>query len=596
MVGERAPPTLRTDVQRLQQVLKNLLSNAFKFTAEGAVEVTFRGPAGAVAGERLGLKLGADAIAVDVRDSGIGIPEAKQQEIFEAFRQADAGTSRKYGGTGLGLSISRELARLLGGEITVQSQPGVGSTFTLLLPISHRVTGATNRLPALDASRPAVGVDVPSSSADPAERGSSFELPEAVLADDRNGLAPGDRVILIVEDDLAFAKVLLDTARQRGFKGVVCADGMSGLALARRIRPDAVTLDIQLPDVSGWTVFDRLKRDPLTRHIPVHIISVDGERRRGMLQGAVMHLEKPVDPGELRMAFERIRALVQREVKQLLVVEDDPTQRLAIAELVGSGDVVTTAVGTGAEALVALSMGNYDCMVLDLGLPDMEGAELIRSIQQNTSTRDLPIVVYTGRDLTHAEELSLERAADAIIIKDVRSPERLLAETALFLHRVEADLPEPKKKLLRQARAKDELLTGRRVLIVDDDVRNIFALSNLLERQGMQTAFAESGRAALELLQKDGEDICVILMDIMMPELDGYDTMRAVRRLPGFEKVPIIAVTAKAMRGDRDKCLRAGASDYISKPVDTDQLLSLLRVWLYGSPKRLDGAKSDVRT
>ena len=595
-VDEGVPATLRTDVQRLQQVLKNLLSNAFKFTAEGAVQVMLRVPPGAGSGEGIGSAVAPEILAIEVRDSGIGIPDAKQQEIFEAFRQADAGTSRKYGGTGLGLSISRELARLLGGEITVASRPREGSTFTLYLLTSLAAVGAP-RVAATSPTPHTVAVDVPPVAHDPVERGSGLEMPEPVLADDRNGLQAGDRVILIVEDDLKFAKVLLDVARQRGFKALVCADGTSGLALARRFTPDAVTLDIHLPDVSGWTVFDRLKRDPLTRHIPVHIISVDGGRRRGMTQGAVMHLDKPVDADELRAAFEQIRAHVQREVKHLLVVEDDPAERVAIAELVGNGDVATTAVGTGADAIAALSRCSYDCMVLDLGLPDMEGAELIRRIQENPAARDLPIIVYTGRDLTHAEELSLERAADAIIIKDVRSPERLLAETALFLHRVEAHLPEPQKKLLRQARAKDELLEGRRVLIVDDDVRNIFALSTVLERRGMQVSFAESGRAALELLQQEGDGISVILMDIMMPELDGYETIRAVRLLPGFEKVPIIAVTAKAMKGDRDKCLRAGASDYISKPVDTDQLLSLLRVWLYESPKqRRDGVKPNVRT
>lgn len=593
-LADQVPSRMRTDVQRLQQVLKNLLSNAFKFTSKGKVEVSMQLARGGFSPTHPVLAGSSEVVAFVVQDSGIGIPEHKRQQIFEAFRQADAGTGRKYGGTGLGLSISKEIALLLGGEITVESQPGMGSSFTLYLPRNHPGRKPTADTATTLAEPQLAEPRVSAAAVLPVRRQPPAELPPALLDDDRHDIAEQDRVVLIVEDDLKFAKILLVAARERGFKAVVAGDGASGLLLADQLKPDAVTLDLQLPDMSGWTVFDRLKHGPKTAHIPVHIISVEPQRRRGRELGALTHLEKPVDLDKLRRSFERIGAELQRDVKSLLLVEDDEAERKAIVELVGNGDVLTTAVGTGAEALAALEKSRFDCMVLDLGLPDMEGIELIQRIQTNPATGELPIIIYTGRELSRAEELGLERATDAIIIKDVRSPERLLAETALFLHRVETELPEPKQRMIRQARARDELLAGHRVLVVDDDVRNIFALCNVLERRGMQVCFAESGKAALELLEREPAEISAILMDIMMPEMDGYQTIRAIRALPGFDKLPIIAVTAKAMKGDRDKCLQVGASDYVSKPVDTDQLLSLLRVWLYEASKRRAETKRDV--
>jgi CheY-like chemotaxis protein len=387
-------------------------------------------------------------------------------------------------------------------------------------------------------------------------------------------------VLLIVEDDPGFARILLDTAREKGFKGLIALRGDVGLDLARQFKPDAITLDLQLPVIGGWTLLDRLKHDPATRHIPIHIISASDERQRGLQLGAIAYLQKPVTREALIEAFAGMKGFVERKVRNLLVVEDDQAQRSSIVELIGNGDVVTTAVGSGAEALAALKEQRFDCMVLDLGLPDMTGFELIERIKQEAELNELPIIVYTGKELTRKQETELRRIAESIIVKDVKSMDRLLAETALFLHRVEANLPQPKRQMLEQLYRLDPVLVGKKVLIVDDDVRNIFALTSVLERHQMQALYAENGRDALDLLQNTS-DINVVLMDVMMPEMDGYETMRAIRKLRKFKSLPIIALTAKAMKGDREKCIEAGASDYITKPVDVEQLLSLLRVWLY---------------
>jgi CheY-like chemotaxis protein len=360
----------------------------------------------------------------------------------------------------------------------------------------------------------------------------------------------------------------------------VALRGDTGLALARAYKPDAITLDIDLPVLGGWTIFDRLKHDPKTRHIPIHIISVADERQRGLQMGAIAYLQKPVTAEALRDVFDTTRGFVERKVRNLLVVEDDATQRQSIIELIGNGDVATTAVGSATEALEALKTGQYDCMVLDLGLPDMNGFELLERIKREVGQTDLPIIVYTGKDLSRKEETELKRLAETIIVKDVKSMERLLDETALFLHRVESNLPQPTRQILEQLHKTDPVLAGKKVLIVDDDVRNIFALTSVLERYQMQVTYAENGKDGIELLQKY-PDADVVLMDVMMPEMDGYDTMRSIRKIRKFKSLPIIALTAKAMKGDREKCIEAGASDYITKPVDTEQLLSLLRVWLY---------------
>ena len=399
------------------------------------------------------------------------------------------------------------------------------------------------------------------------------------LHDDRDALTNGDRVILIIEDDQAFARILLDLARDKGFKALVATRGDTGLALAREYTPDAITLDLRLPIMDGWTVLDRLKHDPKTRHIPVHVISATDEGKfRGLKLGAIAFLKKPVTHEALAEAFGSVKGFVERAVKNLLVVEDDDVQRGAIIELIGNGDVVTTAVGSAEEALAAIENTHFDCMVLDLGLPDMSGFELINRIKRERP--NLPVVVYTGKEISPEQETELKRVTDAIIVKSVRSMEHLLDETALFLHRIEANLPEQKRRMLKLVHDSDPIFAGKRVLVVDDDVRNIFAITSILERHKMDVTYAQDGLKGIETLR--AMQACdVVLMDVMMPEMDGYDTMREIRKLDEFKSLPIIALTAKAMKGDREKCIEAGASDYITKPVEPDQLLSLLRVWLY---------------
>ncbi|HEX6746100.1 MAG TPA: HAMP domain-containing protein [Longimicrobium sp.] len=606
-----APETLWTDGQRLQQVIKNLLSNAFKFTHEGSVTLTVRR---ADKSRRFGnpvLDQADEVVAFAVADTGIGIARDKQKMIFEAFQQADGTTSRKYGGTGLGLTISREISRLLGGEIRVESAEGEGSTFTLFLPREWpgephgyhpdeddddggEGNGNGGRGPSPVAATPA---PAPSrtrrarprpAEAEPAagegptvERRRRPREPEAVgIHDDRSSIEPGDRVVLIIENDPAFARILLEMAREKHFKALVGLDGETGLELVEEFHPDAVTLDIDLPGIDGWTVLDRLKHSPATRHIPVHIVSGIGKRQRGLRQGALSYLEKPVSKEALDSAFERISTFLADGVKRLLVVEDDETQRQSIIELVGEDDVEITAVASAEEALRELAEKHYDCMVLDLGLQGTDGFKLLEQVKSNDAMQDLPIIIYTGKELSREEETQLRRYAETIILKDAKSPERLLDETALFLHRVEAKLPEQKRRMLERLHSSDSAFSGKKVLIVDDDVRNIFSLTSVLEGQGMEVVFAENGKDAVDVLRAN-PDIDIVLMDVMMPEMDGYETTRAIREMPEFAELPIISLTAKAMKGDREKSISSGASDYITKPVDTDQLLSLMRVWLY---------------
>jgi CheY-like chemotaxis protein/CHASE3 domain sensor protein len=579
-LDESLPRAIATDAKRLQQVLKNLLSNAFKFTDHGRVTLRIASIAQGLHQE--GGKT-VDAIAFAVSDTGIGISPEKQQIIFEAFQQADGTTSRKYGGTGLGLSISRELARLLGGTIHLTSQVEQGSTFTLYLPQTAPTPTAQTPIPKTQTPKSTLPLSHPPTSEPPApspQPPAPSSAPNPLLPDDRHNLQPGDRTLLIIEDDINFARILLEMAREQGFKGLVALRSNPGLAMAREFKPDAIMLDIRLPDMDGLTLLDRLKHDPTTRHIPVHLLSVEESQQRGLQLGAIAYLQKPVSPETLTQALTNIKGFVERQVRHLLVVEDDTTQAESIRELIGNGDVQTTTVSTGATALEALRQGHFDCVVLDLGLPDMNGFELIEQIKQQDSLANLPIIVYTGKELTKQEETQLKRMAETIIIKDVRSPERLLDETALFLHRVQANLPQPKQQMLEQLHQTDPILAGKKVLIVDDDVRNIFALTGLLERYDIEVLYAENGREGLEVLQTNS-DVDVVLMDVMMPEMDGYDATRAVREQEAFRDLPIIALTAKAMQGDRERCIEAGASDYISKPIDTEQLLSLLRVWLY---------------
>lgn len=588
-LAEDLPHNIHTDGKRLQQILRNLLSNAFKFTEQGKVVLRIAQVTEGWSSDQEILGKTQAVISFAVSDTGIGIVADKQKIIFEPFQQADGMTSRKYGGTGLGLSISRELADMLGGEIKLVSQPGQGSTFTLYLPqiyptmlmLPHNSDGigwTTSGITAADSGATNNGsgaaLTLTEVEVDPAV------LVQAEFSDDREVIQPGDRVLLIIENDVVFARILLDLGREKGFKGLVALRGDVGLALARRWKPDAITLDLQLPIIDGWNILDRLKHDPAARHIPVHIISVMDDRHRALHQGAIAYLQKPVTKEALENALANIKRFVDRGVKNLLVVKDDETQRMNIVELIGEGDVQITAVGTATEALAALDAEQFDCMVLDLGLSDMNGVEMIVRLKELGKIDDLPIIVYTAKDLTKQEETELRRFAETIIVKNVSSMEQLLDETALFLHRVEANLPQAKQRMLEQVHKSDLVLTGKRVLIIDDDIRNIFALTSVLERQKMVVLYAENGRDGIEVLQQT-RDIDVVLLDIMMPEMDGYETARTIRREERFKSLPIIALTAKAMKGDREKCIEAGASDYISKPVNVEQLLSLLRVWLY---------------
>jgi HAMP domain-containing protein/CheY-like chemotaxis protein/GAF domain-containing protein len=605
------PQAIFTDGGRLQQVLKNLLSNAFKFTQDGSVTLTVRKAERGRRFQNSALESASEVIAFAVADTGIGIPKDKQRLIFEAFQQADGTTSRKFGGTGLGLSISREIARLLGGEIRVESSENQGSTFTLFLPARfvprpdapQRISPDTSEYASqsrqqLYQSR-AQGVQptaaqIRSSMARRDQRrrptgGDAVQyrperraMPQTVIDDDRENIEEGDRTVLVIENDQNFAKVLLDMARDKGYKAVVELDGEAGLMAAREIRPDAITLDIDMPGMNGLEVLDRLKRDPETRHVPVHIISGMEKKGEGLKAGAIAYLTKPVSKEALDTAFARISTFIDTVPKNLLVVEDNEAQRQSIVELIAHDDVDIVAVGSATEALGRLHEKHFDCMVLDLGLQkgDMTGFDLLEKVKSDPDNHDLPIIIYTGRDLSQEDETKIKKYAETIIVKDVKSPERLLDETALFLHRVEAKLPEQKRKMLEQLHDADSVVAGKSVLVVDDDVRNIFSLTSMLEDHGMIVRFAENGKQAIEQLKKDA-NVDIVLMDIMMPEMDGYETTKAIRGMDQFKTLPIIALTAKAMKGDREKTIAAGASDYITKPVDTEQLLSLLRVWLY---------------
>ncbi len=560
------PTSLVSDSKRLQQILKNLLSNAVKFTSQGHVEFRAALAASGYSADHPILSQAPQVIAFSVEDTGIGVAPEKQRLIFEAFQQADAGTSRKYGGTGLGLAISRELAMLLGGEIRLVSVPGQGSTFTLYLPL--KFSGPT--MPQLGVSRPVVQQMMTTPTV----------IYEEQIADDRAEIETGDVVLLIIEDDPHYARILLGLARDKGFKGVVALTGAAGLVLARKLRPSAISLDVFLPDMLGWTVLNNLKLDPDTRHIPVQIVTLDEERQHGLSRGAFSYVVKSPTTDTLDSALERLKNFTRPRTKRLLIVEDHEIERQAIVELLSHKDIEAVSVATGEKAIEALHEQPFDCIVLDLRLPDMTGFELLDKLQNDLAAIDVPVIIYTGRELTPSEQGRLKIMAKSIILKDVQSPERLLDETALFLHRVVADLPPDKQRMLERLHSSSELLRHRKVLIVDDDARNIFALTSILEIHDMDVLSATNGRKAIEIIQVT-PDLSMVLMDIMMPDMDGYQTMREIRNHPEFRSLPILALTAKAMKGDREKCLDAGASDYISKPVNTDQLLSLMRVWLF---------------
>jgi HAMP domain-containing protein/CheY-like chemotaxis protein len=562
--------SLVTDSKRLQQVLKNLLSNAFKFTEHGGVRLSVSRTEAGWSEDHPLLSGAASVIAFEVSDTGIGIPADKQRIIFEAFQQADAGTSRKYGGTGLGLAISRELASLLGGEIQLRSAPGQGSTFTLYLPQTY-VGPATASLAAAERSAASAIKALPTAL---------VERPVEHVEDDRGNLQPGDTVLLIVEDDPHYARVLCELAREKNFKAIVAMRGAEALSLAREFRPTAISLDVFLPDMLGWTVLNHLKQDPATRHIPVQMLTMDEDWHHGLSRGAFSFVTKPTTPQGLEAALNRIKEYTKPRRKRLLVVEDNPAEQLSIRELLGYDDIDVDVAATGAEALQLLNQEQFDCAVLDLRLPDMTGFEVLERLGSDAAMTDLPVVVFTGKELSPEEDARLHTLARSVVVKDVESPERLLDETALFLHRVVADLPEYKQRMLERLHRSDEALVGRKVLVVDDDVRNIFALSSVLERRGMSVLTAGTGREAIATLEST-PDVAIVLMDIMMPEMDGYETMQVIRQNPSFRRLPIIALTAKAMKGDREKCLEAGASEYLAKPVNTEQLLSALRMWLH---------------
>jgi CheY-like chemotaxis protein/signal transduction histidine kinase/HAMP domain-containing protein len=568
------PRRIVTDSKRLLQVLKNLLSNAFKFTAQGGVRLRVAQAIGGWTREHAILGNATSVVSFEVTDTGIGIPVDKQKLIFEAFQQADAGTSRKYGGTGLGLAISRELAGLLGGEIALTSTPGAGSTFTLYLPLSYVADGKAEPVANLTAE----------SGEQPRMRAAIHairrESSTVVIPDDRESLAPDDPVMLIVEDDPSYARVLVDLARANGFKVLVATTGADALALVREYRPTAVSLDVFLPDMLGWTVLSQLKRDAATRHIPVQIVTLDEDRQHGLARGAFSYVGKPTTPDGLNSALSRIKAFASPRRRRLLIVDDNPHELSSITALLAHDDIDITTAQTGTAALVALREQQYDCAVLDLRLPDMSGFDVLEAIRDEVALRDLPVVVFTGKELTAEEDARLRMIARSVVVKGVESPDRLLDETALFLHRVVGDLPAAKRDTLARLHGSDEDLIGKKVLVVDDDVRNIFALSSVLERRGMNVLTASTGREAIATLEAT-PDAAIVLMDIMMPEMDGYETMRQIREDARYRRLPIIALTAKAMMGDRDKCLQAGASDYLAKPVNTEQLVSALRMWLH---------------
>ena len=653
---EDLPDAIVTDHQRVKQIIKNLLSNALKFTHTGSISLDIQRPQPGVSLYSSGLDP-AEAIAISVTDTGIGMTPEQQRIVFEAFQQADGSTNRQYGGTGLGLSISRELAIRLGGQIDVESQPNQGSTFTLYLPfepspemlqemsepeapavgvIDQDVSGQDTsqpkpfeaRMPEQDLpdqdrpepdiwdlnisgadgsgqgvsgptiSRPDAsepdGIDQPTPQPETPEPARPepqlFEEPmipwlpdpptrQLELVDDRAELENGGKILLIIEDDPIFARFVYDFSHKQGFKGLIALDGKTGLELVKTYRPDAVILDLNLPDISGWDVLEALKNEPSTRHIPVHIISAEDEVLDAFRKGAIGYLTKPVSPEGLTSSFQKIEQFIATAIKSLLLVEDDPNARHSIKLLLGGSDVQITEVERGQAALDLLRTQHFDCMILDLSLPDMSGFEVLNRMNGDEPGVRCPVIVYTGRELTPDENLELMKYADSVIVKGAKSPERLLDETALFLHRVVADMPTDKQQTIKQLYHSEDMLKDKRILIVDDDIRNSFALSKLLSEKGLIVKIAQDGQKALDLLARERVDL--VLMDIMMPVLDGYETTRRIRSQPELRHLPVLALTAKAMKGDREKCLEAGANDYLSKPIDVDRLFSMLRVWLY---------------
>jgi len=584
-IDKDIPSALSTDGQRLKQIINNLLSNAFKFTSEGEIRLTVQRATNTRLSQSEELrKLESEkTIAISVTDTGVGIPKEKQKVIFEAFQQVDGTTSRKYGGTGLGLSISRKLARLLGGELTLETEEGKGSTFTLYLPIEEQ------RQISKPVASQTSDYQYISGIQNNQRRESQINYKESVyqetpnsvpLTDDRENLQTTDRTILIVEDDRTFSSILMDLVHEKGMKYLIAEDGNTGLELAEKFHPNAILLDVGLPQLNGWSVMERLKDHSETRHIPVYFVSGNDGSMNAKKMGAIGYLHKPVSMELLDNAFNKIEKFISDTMKYLLVVVDHRVRKSKILALTENGDVQSTVADTIDSALQILKSASFNCIILDVDIEEGSGCKLLEQMQKEVDLSQIPVIIYAERDLTQKEESLLRRCAKNLPIKSVRSPERLVDEAALFLHQIEAKLPENKRNMIRMVHDKEAIFKGKNILIVDDDVRNVFALATVLEDKDMEVVTGMNGKDGLAMLDEH-DNISLVLMDIMMPEMDGYETMRKIRQHPKYYNLPIIALTAKAMKGDKVKCIEAGANDYLSKPVDTDKLLSLMRVWLY---------------
>ncbi|MFD1142762.1 response regulator [Larkinella insperata] len=566
-VEENVPTVIETDKMRLGQILKNLISNALKFTAQGSITLTVKRTPQTDS-----------TLSFIVKDTGIGIPPEKQQLIFEAFQQADGSTKRKYGGTGLGLSISRELAKLLGGEIVLSSKVNVGSEFTVHLPVKNE---PQEQLPVKATQYVSRNVEPkPESEQEATGKYISTTIPQSI-PDDRSSITEQDKVILIVEDDTNFAKALLDYSRNKGYKGVVAVRGDEGLKLAGIYKPIGILLDIQLPIMSGWQVMDALKADPQTRHIPVHIMSSHKLKNESLIKGAIDFVDKPVAFEQMQEVFEKIEYVLNRTSKKVLIIEDNPKHAKALAYFLETFNINSELKSNISEGVDALQKEEIDCVILDMGIPDAKAYETLEEAKKNPGLESLPIIIFTGKSLSLAEELKIKKYADSIIVKTAHSYQRMLDEVSLFLHLVDENKKSGKiNEDYKKLGALGQVLANKTVLVADDDVRNIFSLSKALENYKMNVVTALDGKEAYQKLQEN-PNIDVVLLDMMMPQMDGYETARKIRENYQWKNLPVIAVTAKAMTGDREKCIQAGASDYITKPVDIDQLISLLRVWLY---------------
>ena len=580
-VADDLPTTLNTDGQRLKQIINNLLSNAFKFTKAGEILLALQHSDNSEKSAAMGLTP-AQTIAISVSDTGIGIPQDKQMLIFEAFQQVDGTTSRRYGGTGLGLSISRQLARLLGGELKLHSEEGKGSTFTLYLPetLSSVPAQASTLQPSVPTKVSTAQLSVSPTEAFTAQPSGVEPSGDSPITDDRGNLTPVDKSLLVIEDDHHFSTILLNLAREKDFKCIIAEDGKTGLQLAEKYHPSAIILDIGLPKLDGWTVMERLKDNPDTRHIPVHFMSASDQGKEAKQMGAIGYLLKPISMTELGEAFKKIEGFITKTIKNVLVLVDNEQRQQEILKIVGGEDIKTTTVATINRALQELQLTHFDSVIIDVDVEQQSGLKILEQLQSEHNSSQIPVIIYAERELTAEEETRLQQCAEHITVKAVRSPELLLDEITLFLHQIETRLPSDKQQMLQMVHDKEAILVHKKVLIVDDDMRNSYALTTVLEEKEMQVVVAETGKEALQKLEQH-EDISIVLMDIMMPEMDGYEAIREIRKQYRYQKLPIIALTAKAMKGDKVKCIEAGANDYLAKPVDTDKLISLMRVWLY---------------